>query len=367
MRRRDFLTAMGTAAAGLPGGAWRDVPISEASKRILVLGGTNFVGPALVDEASARGHAVTLFNRGITRPELFPELEKLRGWRSPGSSDLRALEGSRRWDAVVDVWPEDRALVEETATLLRERVDYYFYVSSIAAYADFGTPGMAEDGQVRSGPAGSYGAEKAAAEQEVRSVFGRRHGIARCPAIVGPFDPGSSYHFWLRRMAARREVLCPGSGFDPVQILDVRDLAAWVLDSIEVLRSGTYNLTGPWPPRTLRDMLVGTARGVDSTATLTWVDADFLRQDEGLRSFSDMPLWAPLDEDEGFYQIDGRAALEAGATYRDVADTARASWRWFRSYFFKDIRFPYQGTGISGERENEILRRWRSRGGSGAL
>lgn len=366
MLRRDFLALLGAAPLGV------HVPAPVASgrpvraQRILVLGGTNFVGPAVVDAALARGHEVTLFNRGVTRPHLFPALEKLRGLRRAGGSDLSALGGSRRWDAVVDVWPEHRALVRETVDLLRNRTDRYAYVSSIAAFSDFGSPGLDENGPVRSGPAGSYGAEKAAAEQVVRTAFAGRHLVARCHAIVGPYDPGVAYHYWLRKLATREEVLCPGTGDDPVQTIDVRDLAAWIIGSIEAGRSGTYNLTGPWPPRTMRDLLTATARGIGSSARLTWVDADVLRHAHGVASFSDMPLWAPLDEDAGFYQIDGRAALAAGADYRDPAVTAADSWRWFRSHFFKDVTFPLQGAGISDEREDEILRAWHEGGGPGA-
>ncbi len=357
MRRRDFLGALG-AAALLPHPGDADSP-PRAPKRLLVLGGTNFVGPAVVSEAMARGHEVTLFNRGITRPHLFPELEKLRGTRSATGGGLGALEGARRWDAVIDVWPEQRGLVEETAALLRDRTDYYAYVSSIAVYSDFSGPGMDETARVRAGPPGEYGVEKAAAEAAVRAAYPGRHAIVRCPAIVGPYDPGSSYHFWLRRLANRDEVLCPGSGLDPVQIVDVRDVARWTLDSVDASRPGTFNLTGPWPPRTMRDFLTETADAVGAAARLTWVDADFLRRDQGVYSFSDMPLWAPLDEDEGFFQISGEAALEAGASYRPVADTARASWAWFRSHFFKDVVFPLHGSGIAAEREDAILAAWR--------
>jgi 2'-hydroxyisoflavone reductase len=365
MQRRDFLTAVGPAALGLS--LLRRPPQpAGATKSLLVLGGTNFVGPAIVAEALARGHTVSLFNRGITRPELFPEIEKLRGRRSvPGSdlqaSDLQALGNGRRWDAVIDVWPERSALVDETARLLRDRTDYYHYVSSIAVYDDFSAPGIAEDHAVRSGPVGSYGAEKAAGEQAVRTAFEDRHGITRCPAIVGPRDPGASYHYWLRRLATRGEVLCPGPGDDPVQTLDVRDLGQWVVDSVETTRVGTFNLTGPWPPLTMRSLLEATATAIGSEATLTWVDADFLRQDHGVLSFTEVPLWAPRDEDEGFAQIDGRRAIDAGATYRDPGETALASWRWFRSHFFKDVFFPFQGMGLAESREDEILRAWHGR------
>ncbi len=359
LNRRDFLGAA-AAAATLGACDWQ-VRRSASTQKILVLGGTNFVGPAIVAEATTRGHEVTLFNRGITRPELFTDLEALRGTRRIVGSDLRSLEGRRRWDTVIDVWPEHRALVEETTALLRDRVDYYAYVSSIAVYTDFSTPGIVEDAPVHSGPPWWYGSEKAAAEAAVQRAFEGRYDVARCPAIVGPRDPGAGYHFWLRRLASRDEVLCPGSGHDPVQVLDVRDLATWMLDGVEARRPGTYNLTGPWPPPTLRQFLTATAAGIVSSSQLTWVDGDFLRRDQGLHSFTDLPFWAPLDEDEGFFQIDGRAALRAGATYRRVEETAAAAWRYYQSHFFKDTTFPYQHTGISQEREDAVLRAWHAR------
>lgn len=358
MKRRDLLTGALGAAAVFPVKRLVAAPRYRSGKKILVLGGTNFVGPAVVQAALARGHDVTLFNRGITRPHLFPELEKLRGTRSLSGSDLRRLETKGPWDAVIDVWPEQSRLVAETTSLLRDRVDYYFYISSIAVYSDFTSPGQDETAPVRDDPPDSYGAEKAAAEAVVRTTFAGRHGIVRCPSIIGPFDPGAAYHFWVRRLALRDEVLCPGSGADPVQVLDVRDLAAWIVDSVELARVGTHNLTGPWPPLTLRHLLTDTAAGLASTAELTWVDANFLRREHGLQSFVDLPLWAPLDEDEGFYQIDGRIAIQGGAIYRPIRETALASWQWFQSYFFKDISFPFQGLGISAPREHELLNAW---------
>ena len=360
MLRREFISLLGVSPLGL-----RTVvpPISGAkSQRVLVLGGTNFVGPAIVSAALKRGHEVTLFNRGVTRPHLFPGVEKLRGLRRRQASDLRALGNSRTWDTVIDVWPEDRALVQETVDLFRDRADRYAFVSSIAAFSDFSVPGLDESGLVRIGPPGSYGAEKAAAEEIVRDAFLGRYVVARCHAIIGPYDSGASYHYWLRKLATRDEVLCPGTGMDPVQAIDARDLAEWIVGSVEEGRSGTFNMTGPWPPRTMRDFLTATARGIGSAAGLTWVDADALREEHRIASFSNMPLWAPLDEDEGFYQIDGSAAIAAGADFRDPELTAADSWRWFQSHFFKDVAFPLQGTGISDEREDGILRAWHSRG-----
>ncbi len=329
-----------------------------ARKKILVLGGTNFLGPAIVERAVGRDHEVTLFNRGITRPHLFPTLEKLRGDRRIGASDLAALEGSRHWDAVIDVWPEHAGIVAETADLLSGRTGYYFYCSSIAVYTDFSRPNMTESAETHTDDPGWYGGEKALAEKFVEARFPGRSGIARCHAIVGPRDNGAAFHYWLRRLAQNEEVLAPGTGEDPVQVVDVRDVAGWIVDCVEQERVGVNNICGPSEPLTFREFLEESRNAIGSRARLTWVDADFLREEQGVHSFSDLPLWAPLDEDAGFYQIDGTKAAAAGATFRPLAETARDAWRWYQSHFFKDTSFPVGGLGLSQEREREVLKSW---------
>lgn len=354
MQRREFLGAsLGLAATLAP---WASGTRPE-KKRILVLGGTTFLGPAIVEQALARGHELTLFNRGITRPHLYPEVEKLRGVRGAGGGDLRALEGTREWDAVIDVWPEQSSLVEHTARLLADRTAYGFFVSSIAVYSDFSRPGLREDAPIHT-EGGWYGGEKARAERAIREAYPERHGIARPHAIVGPRDPGTAFHYWLRRFAEHDEVLAPGTGDDPVQYTDVRDVATWIVDCVEQERVGVYNLCGPEEPPTLRAFLEGCRDAVAEDTRLVWADADFLRRDQRVESFTDMPYWAPVDEDAGFYRIGTSRSVEAGATFRPLRETAQDSWRWFRSYFFKDTTFPSGGMGISRERELEVLAAW---------
>lgn len=358
MHRREFLVS---AACGIAGGLASCSPVRpgpQRTQRILVLGGTNFVGPAIVERAMSAGHEVTLFNRGITRPHLFPGLEKLVGSRAVDGGDLGALHGRRRWDAVIDVWPYQSALVEQTARLLADRADYYFYCSSIAVYRDFSRPGLNETSEIHVNDPGWYGGEKALAERAVATYFPTSSGISRCHAILGPRDDGHSYHYWLRRLASEDEVLAPGTGRDPVQYVDVRDVADWVVGSVETDRTGIYNLTGPAEPLELQSFLERTRSGIGSNADLVWVDADFLRQTHGVASFTDLPLWAPLDEDEGFYQVDGSKAISEGMTYRPVEQTARDAWRWHQSHFFRDAVFPVGGLGMAREREEAILAAW---------
>ncbi len=360
MKRRTFLcqSLAGLLTVATPG---FPVQASSKAKSILVLGGTNFVGPAIVERALAQGHEVTLFNRGITRPELFPDVEKLRGDRRLEGGDLEALAGKRRWDAVIDVWPEQSALVGQTAELLSERTDYYFYCSSIAVYSDFSRAGINERSPTHENDPGWYGGEKRLAEKLVEQRYPDAFGIARCHAILGPRDDGAAYHYWLHRLAHFDDVLAPGTGKDPVQYVDVRDVARWIVDCVETHRVGIHNLTGPVAPLTMREFLEGSRSGIDSNAGLVWVDADFLRDELGIRSFTDLPLWAPLDEDAGFYQVNGAKAVAAGMTYRPLGETARDAWRWYRSHFFRGTAFPRGGLGLSREREVEAIAAWRAR------
>jgi 2'-hydroxyisoflavone reductase len=187
---------------------------SSAGKKILILGGTGFLGPHVVERALARGHTVTLFNRGKTAADRFPEVEKIRGDRGPGSTtDLSGLKNDRRWDAVVDVWANDPEVVVPMAKLLADRVDYYFFVSSIAVYKDYSTIGMDETAPTRLERPG-YGGNKARSEKALLEMLGDRVGIARLSAIMGPGDESLSYHYWLSRLAKDQEIVAPGDGTD---------------------------------------------------------------------------------------------------------------------------------------------------------
>lgn len=361
MHRRTFLQISAASTAGTLLTGFESNPPSASPLRILILGGTNFLGPAIVERAIERSHEVTLFNRGITRPHLFPTIEKLRGNRRLDGGDLTALEGGRRWDAVIDVWPEQSGLVQQTVDLLSERTDYYFFCSSIGVYTDFSRPNIAETADTYVDEPGWYGGEKAIAETLVESRFQNRFGSSRCHAILGPRDYGASFHYWLQRLAHHDEILAPGTGDDPVQYVDVRDVATWVIDCVEQKRIGPHNICGPPEPMPFRAFLEGSRAGIESGARLVWVDPDFLRQEQSVQSFSDLPLWAPLDEDAGFYQVNGSKAVNAGAIFRPLTETARDAWHWYQSYFFKDTTFPVGGLGLSREREREVLTAWLER------
>jgi 2'-hydroxyisoflavone reductase len=355
--RRAFLRLAGASALAAPLAGCSLTGEATRPQRLLVLGGTNFVGPAVVERALQRGHEVTLFNRGLTRPDLFPQLEALRGERAVGGGDLSALAGTRRWDAVIDVWPEQSALVDATARMLSDRVDYAFFVSSIAVYTDFSRPGLSEASAVHRDDPGWYGGEKVLAEQALARAFPGRAGVARCHAILGPRDDGTAYPYWLRRLARPQPVIAPGAGDDPVQFVDVRDVARWIVDCVEHRRDGVHNLTGPAEPHSFRTFLEGTRDALARGAELVWMDADWLRG-QGVRSFEDMPLWAPLDEDAGFQQIRSDKALAAGLQLRALSETARDGWRWLESPAFDGLA---TGQGLPREREAELLAAWAAR------
>lgn len=324
--------------------------------KILVLGGTNFVGPAFVEKAQSLGHEVTLFNRGITRPYLFPETEKLRGDRRLGLEGLSELGSERTWDAVIDVWPADAGMVEASARCLADRTNYYFFVSSIGVYRSYRNPGMDETAALRLGDEG-YAGEKGRCEKIVAELFPDRHGIARCHSIFGPYDPGSSLHYWLRTIGTGKQVIAPGPGDDLVQFVDVRDLANWTLDSVSSHRVGIFNIAGK--PIKFKALIDSCRRVTSSDALIKWLSPEWLLS-KNVGVFTELPLWIPLahDPEPGFFQISAEKAFDAGLVTRPVDQTLAAAWLWYQSAFFADTVFPLNGWGMNHERQAELLANW---------
>jgi nucleoside-diphosphate-sugar epimerase len=314
--------------------------------RALVLGGTRFLGRALVDALLEQGHEPTLFNRGLTQPELFPDVEKLRGDRS---ADLSALEG-REWDAVLDVaayMPGEVRLAVET---LHDNVSRYVFVSSISVYADQSVPpveGAAVEelapGQETDEDPELYGARKAACERIVEEAIGDAALVVRPGLIVGPHDPTGRFTYWPHRVARGGEVLGPGSPDDLVQFIDVRDLASWIVQATANGAGGTFNATGE--PMRFGDLLEQ-CRGVSgSDATVTWVASGQLLAEE-VGPWMELPLWLPLAEYAGIQRASVERARATGLTYRPLAETIRAT--------LADAE-PVDGVGLTPERERELL------------
>jgi 2'-hydroxyisoflavone reductase len=347
-----MLSAMAAAAAGP-----RTLAASPA-RRILLLGGTVFLGPALVEAARARGHAVTLFNRGRTRPELFPDVEKLRGDRDGG---LDALRG-RRWDAVVDTSGYVPRIVRASAELLAPGVGRYVFVSSISVYREGVKAGADESAPLQqlADPRSEdvrahYGALKAASEHAAEAAMPGRVTVVRPGLIVGPDDPTDRFTYWPARLARGGEVLAPGDGRDPVQVIDVRDLAAWTILLVERGETGTYNAVGPAERLTMRAMLEGCRAATGSKATLAWIPKAFLAA-RGLEPWSHIPAWLPRDE-SGLAALSNARAVASGLRFRPVADTARDTLAWWKAQ--PEDRRAKLRAGPSPERERAVLAAWR--------
>jgi 2'-hydroxyisoflavone reductase len=362
-RRRFVQASLAAAAATALPGAGRAGPAAPAQgrRRILILGGTRFLGPALVEAARARGHVLTLFNRGKTNPHLFPDLEKLRGDRD---GRLDALKG-RTWDAVIDDSGYVPRIVKQSADLLAPGVGQYLFVSTISVYRDDIAPGSDEDAAVQelSDPKSEdvrkdYGALKAACERTVAASLPGRATVVRPTLIVGPDDPTDRFTYWPVRLDRGGEVLAPGDGEDPTQIVDVRDLAAFMIGLVEGKVTGTFNAAGPEKPATMKAMLEGCARGVGSKATLTWVPAAFLEAQQVV-PWSDMPAWIPRGPDAGAMAVSNARAVAKGLRFRPVADSARDTLAWWRREPEERRRAPMRA-GLPADREAAVLAGWKA-------
>jgi 2'-hydroxyisoflavone reductase len=317
--------------------------------KLLVLGGTKFLGRHAVDAALAAGHEVTAFTRGRTNPELFPEVEHLRGDRD---GELAALEG-RTWDGVVDTSGYVPRIVRRSAELLRDAVGRYVFVSSISAYGDFSAPiteqtPVAElDDPDTEEIDEHYGALKAACERVVEDVFGKRSARVRAGLIVGPFDPTDRFTYWPRRIAAGGEVLGPGDPGAPVQFVDARDLGAWLVRLALAGPGGVYNATGPAEPLTFSELLEQMRKAIGSDASVVWTDGARVLE-AGVQPWQELPLWLPDDEYAGMSRADISRALEAGLRFRPLEETVLDTLAWDRTV-------PGERPTLSPEKERQIL------------
>ncbi|HEV7555241.1 MAG TPA: hypothetical protein VGO00_07305 [Kofleriaceae bacterium] len=329
---------------------------SRSRKTILVLGGTSFVGPAIVEIAIARGHAVTLFNRGKTNPELFPMVERIRGDRERG--DLGGLAGQRTWDLVIDTWPQDPQLPAATARVLADRIDHYIYISSVSAYGHYPTMGMDETAPIDSTRTG-YGGDKARSEETLESILPGRVGIVRPHVIKGVRDPSLDYLYWLGHFARNTEVMVPDDDASFMQVVDVRDVGAWIVDCAEQRRVGPYNLCSE--PVVLRAFLERSRQAIGSHARLVWVTPSFLVSHR-VSHAGNLPFWSPTGSRSGFDHLSGAKAARAGWRSRPLESTAVEAWQSYRERIPADMRFPQTQWGfewgIDDERERALLAEW---------
>lgn len=346
--------------------------------KILILGGKIFVGRHLVEAALNSGHEVTLFNRGRHSSELYPQVEQLRGDRT---RDLSALQG-RQWDAVIDTCGYTPSVVSASARMLAEAVKQYVFISSISVYQDVSVIGMDETtpvGTITSEQVSeaenivppdkgimaraygeAYGALKALCEQAAGAAMPGRVLNVRPGLVVGPHDYSDRFTYWAGRIARGGEVLAPGRPARPVQLIDVRDLAEWIIRMVEAGQMGTYNATGPTEQLTMQQVLDACKAVSENDATFTWVDESFLLN-EKVQPWGQVPLWLPEEpESAGFNSISIARALAAGLTFRPLTETARDTLAW-------DLTRPADGerqAGLAADDEARLLRLWHQRVGA---
>ncbi|MEU8168958.1 NAD-dependent epimerase/dehydratase family protein [Micromonospora sp. NPDC049004] len=317
--------------------------------RLLVLGGTGFVGGATVAEAVRRGWSVTVFNRGM-HGAVPPGVHRLRGDRS--APDGLAALADGEWDLVVDTWDGAPRAARDAARALVDSVGHYTYVSSGSVYADPVVPGSDETAPVADADPdavdGDYQHLKAGAERAVRGVFGDRALIARAGLILGPGEDIGRLPWWLSRMARGGDVLAPGPAELPIQCIDVRDLAGWMLDQGARRRGGTFNAVSLPGHSTMGELLDECVAVTGSGARLRWTDPESILA-AGVEPWNELPIWLPLGHPyRWLLERDTSRAHAAGLTCRPVAETVADTWRWLREVGTVPPRAGRPGRGSVG-------------------
>ncbi len=384
--RRDFLAHLGVvggaaalgvgdasalSATSAPEATPARRPVAPAPRkiRLLILGGTGFIGPHQVRYAVERGHEVTIFNRGRSAPGVFPGVEELTGDRANGTLD--SLKG-RTWDAVIDnsasradapMW------VKDSAALLRDAAAQYLFISTRSVYADLSqVPGTvnaplltkATTSNWKEGQPFPYGLAKALAEAEARAAFGDRTTIVRPGLIVGPGDDTDRFTYWPVRIERGGEILAPGNPEqDRVQVIDVRDLCEWCVRLCETRTYGTFMGIGPQNGRSMAEFLYGIAAVITAPVRWTWVPREFLAE-HGMRAYAEMPVWRPPTPGfEGFARFDLSREVAADLTFRSLADTASATLAFHHSR--EPARQATLKSGTTAAKEAEVLQAWHAR------
>lgn len=338
-------------------------PLGARKRKLLILGGTRFLGPAIVDVALAAGHEVTLFNRGKTDPNRYKQLELRVGDRDTG--DLASLK-TGSWDCVIDNSGYAPSHVQATAELLRDRVQQYLFVSTISVYADTSAELVGEDtklatvsdevaAQTKTIREASryYGAMKARCEQAAERAMPGRVAQVRPGLIVGPEDNSDRFTYWPVRVKRGGEVLAPGDPDREVQFIDVRDLGAFCVRLAETGKCGVWNAVGLPMRLSMQELLHACKAAENADARFTWVSEEFLVEHR-VRAYTEMPLWLPRAQ-RG--HIDNSRARKDGLGFRPVADTIRATLDWFATEpADRKLR-----AGLGVEREQELLAAWAKR------
>ena len=377
--RRDLLKfgTLVAASAVLPSFAiagTATLPISKAARplNILILGGTGFTGPFQVNYALARGHKVTIFNRGKRpSPEWPGAVEQLHGDRNTG--DLKSLAG-RQWDVCIDNPTSLPFWVRDAAKVLKGNVGHYMFISTISVYADGSKHGIDENSplavykgkdamaetqdSLRADIEHLYGSLKALSEAEVRKHFGERSTIVRPGYIVGPRDETDRFTYWPLRVEQGGEVLVPGDGQDPIQIIDGRDLGEWMIRLAEAKAYGIFNAVGPAYTLTTDAMIHGCQAVIGKGVQLTHVTPEFVEEQK-----LGLPIWVPRADNPyaGYGTVSNARAIAAGLSFRPLATTVADLLEWFHSQ--PAARQATPRAGITRQKEAEALALWKSRAG----
>lgn len=407
--RRDFLATSAAAVAATTLFRSQQAHAGKARQplRILILGGTGFVGPACTESALARGHSITLFNSGRTeerrheagRPSVVPQgVEVLYGNRDPNKTAAdRKVDGKagatkdenspkglsqlvgKKWDAVIDTCGYFPRMVKASAELLAPNVRQYIFISTISVYKDTSKPNYDENAQLAtlSDPTveemgkdfANYGGGKALCEKAAEAAMPGRVSVVRPGFIVGPRDTSGRFIYYPVRASMGGIMAVPGRPADPIQIIDVRDLTDWMIRMIEDNVTGIYNATGPASELSMIAYLHGIRKGIGSNASFIWIEDEFLKaQKIGENQF---PLWAPpTGETAGFHRCSIARALGKGLTFRPLPDTAKATLDWYKSLppefqakvcpqLAKDPKEPNAEPWL--EREKRLLASWQNR------
>ena len=366
LSRRTFLELSAAVAATASAGTLLGrIPAAKHPKKILILGGTGFLGPATVDSALARGHEVTIFHRGKTRPGYFKgKVTELNGDRDPLKGDgLKAL-GAGAWDAVIDNSGYYPRMVKASAELLATKTKQYLYISSISCYkepnpenGDEAAPlaTMADPTVETMGKDfGNYGALKALCEQAAEKAMPGRAVIIRPGYIVGPDDPTGRFTYWPVRFDRGGEVAVPGGPTDPLQVIDVRDLADWLVKLVEDGTVGRFNATGPDRRMGWGEVVKACQKAGGAPSTLTWMSTAFLAKQQGL----EFPIWAPYEGDtKGFHTWRNARALKAGLRFRPIDATVKDTLAWFKTQE-KAEKGRNKLAGPTAEAEAKLLAAW---------
>jgi 2'-hydroxyisoflavone reductase len=323
--------------------------------KILVIGGTRFLGRTFVEVALDQGHELTLLNRGRTGPDLFPDIEHLRGDRD---GDLAVLRG-RQWDIVVDTCGYVPRIVEKSADFLQDSIERYIFISTISVYADFSKPGIdegsplakIEDESTEEVTNEAYGPLKVLCENVVLDTYPERSTILRCGLTIGPYDPTDRFTYWPVRIQRGGEVLAPSPPHMQVQFVDATDLADFILLLAKNRITGVYNTTGPMQKLTMEGFLNACINITGSNASLTWVSEDFITSHD----VDHIPVWTPMDW-RGIFQVNCTRAINAGLLFKPLEQTIRNTLDWHAT---RPSDYELK-VGLKPDREKELLEKWRA-------